>query len=152
MAGLLDGLDARLGKLQEDLVRTKTQSDLKAESVAEDERTIAKLRTSIGEAEAAVQAKITELARLEVRPRRRGASRSRPDAAPWAHSQDVPPCSGWCAGPAQTDFAADKAAYDAKAEEVRRTDDLLSALTTGLSSGDGEKGYMEQLQGLGDAA
>ena len=50
-------------------------------------------------------------------------------------------------GRLQSEFAADKAAYDAKAEEVKRTDDLLSALTTGLSSGDGEKGYMEQLQG-----
>jgi len=48
---------------------------------------------------------------------------------------------------AQADFASDKAAFDSKAEEVRKTDDLLSSLTTGVSSGDGETGYMEQLQG-----
>jgi len=49
MGSLLEGLDKKLEKLSEDLVRTKTQCDLKGESVAEDERTIAKLQASLAE-------------------------------------------------------------------------------------------------------
>ena len=66
MSNLLDGLDKKLERLSEDLVRLKTQADLKGESVTEDERNMTKLRAGITEAEGAVEAKIAEFARLEV--------------------------------------------------------------------------------------
>ena len=39
-----------------------------------------------------------------------------------------------------------KKSYDAKAEETKKSEDLLEALSTGLSTGDSEKGFVEQLQ------
>lgn len=46
-----------------------------------------------------------------------------------------------------------KTAYDEKSEEIRRTDELLQTLTTGVSAEEGkENGYMEQLQKSKDMA
>ncbi|GAA5805506.1 hypothetical protein EDC94DRAFT_603518 [Helicostylum pulchrum] len=45
------------------------------------------------------------------------------------------------------EYEAFKTTYDEKAKEMKRTDELLQALTTGVSTEEGEEsGYMEQLQ------
>jgi chromosome segregation ATPase len=67
MGGRLDGLDKQVERLLEELVRAKTQADLKAESVSDEERGVAKLTQSLAEAEATVVAKTAEMARLQVR-------------------------------------------------------------------------------------
>ena len=48
----------------------------------------------------------------------------------------------------QNKFEQIKKSHDAKQEQVRKEEDLLQTLTTGLSAEEGhENGYMEQLQG-----
>lgn len=39
-----------------------------------------------------------------------------------------------------------KKTYEAKVEETKKSEDLLEALSTGLSAADSEKGFVEQLQ------
>ena len=53
---------------------------------------------------------------------------------------------------AESAFALTKQAHDAKADEVKKADELLSALSTGMSSDSSESSYEERLQGAKAAA
>lgn len=46
----------------------------------------------------------------------------------------------------QVTFQDLKKSHDAKVEEAKKSEDLLEALSTGLSTADSEKGFVEQLQ------
>ena len=130
MGGQYEKLEKDLEKYGEQVVRVKTQCDSKQDDIKQEDKALAKLRKS--HAEVAQPSNISYwkyITRCPYQAKTAVTTKA-------AEMTKV-----------QAEFDDAKAIHDAKAEEVRKTDELLSTLLT-ASSGDSDKGYNEQLQGV----
>jgi len=133
--GQLSAMEKNVEKLSENLVRVKTQVDNKRDSLKEEEEALNGHKKSLSEV---INNSFSHLALSPLFHLTNShllfqlASSLKTKEATFAKTEEA--------------FQALKEAYDSKVEEIKKKEDLLAALSTGFSSSESEKGFVEQLQ------